>query len=122
MGVDEEDADVNPPPPNLAAMRARASSRRRVCRITYCVSDSPVNRSTPLRSSPGSPGASCMSLLLLLLLLIIFMFEALLILEVLEFLELLLVNALGRWNWVLGMVLSLPNPEYLLLFGFCDAI
>ena len=49
----------SPPLPNFAAIRALASSRSRVCRITYWLSDSPVNRSTPLRSSPGKPVASC---------------------------------------------------------------
>mmetsp|Transcript_11641 Transcript_11641/g.17921 ORF Transcript_11641/g.17921 Transcript_11641/m.17921 type:complete len:233 (-) Transcript_11641:773-1471(-) len=44
-----------PPPPNLAAMRALASSRSLVCLITYCSSLSPLSRSIPLGSSPG-PG------------------------------------------------------------------
>lgn len=60
-GVYEEDdgpADDNPPPPNLAAIRAFASSRSLVCRRTYCSSVSPVKRSIPFRSSPGRPVAS----------------------------------------------------------------
>jgi len=53
------EAVLKPPFPNLAAIRALASSRSLVCRATYCASVSPVNRSIPLRSSPGRPGASC---------------------------------------------------------------
>ena len=56
--LDVDEAELRPPPPNFAAIRALASSRSLVCLITYCSSVSPVSRSMPLRSSPGAPGAS----------------------------------------------------------------
>mmetsp|Transcript_7724 Transcript_7724/g.8813 ORF Transcript_7724/g.8813 Transcript_7724/m.8813 type:complete len:94 (+) Transcript_7724:268-549(+) len=58
----EEEAELRLPPPNFAAIRAFASSRKRVCLKTYCSSLSPVSLSIPLRSSPGAPGASCNAL------------------------------------------------------------
>lgn len=95
--------------PNLAAMRARASSRSRVCRITYCSSDSPVNRSIPFRSSPGKPCVSCKNA------------------EPEP-----LVNdedddgGGGRWGdarvpLLLLLYVSDPKPAYTLLVGFCAA-
>mmetsp|Transcript_8597 Transcript_8597/g.15600 ORF Transcript_8597/g.15600 Transcript_8597/m.15600 type:complete len:206 (-) Transcript_8597:644-1261(-) len=88
-----------PPPPNFAAIRALASSLNRVCLMTYCSSLSPLSRSIPFTSSPG-PGMASPNV------------EA----------DTLVTAAAGEGIipappilLTPPIVLSLPNPPYLLL-------